>query len=575
MSDSIAMKAAPAVETSNPPYEKEEAISRHDLSAEELTTLDSFDTISSTASGGYSAVFKDGVVEFYGIHRANIGALLSMEPETAQGIKATILSIASSSKISPPTLAVRLRSFNRAVTLSKVNKITRDLYPRLIKNLSNSDVNAIALFLIHWHKLGYAGVDDATIDVVNLEQRSWTIYQKRITSGDPTQGWYTQQEYDDLVQTYWDDYEAGRKSLVNTVVLLLNAQYGRRGLQYAHLKVCDFQEEGETDGVSGKRVEFPGVKDKGSDQWFRGSKSEVHPMGDDLWSLCQTQISESVEAFESHFGRTLPSEERLQLPFLQIGQRHHKRSMTRRAKSVQANSTLLEQLDTPIWHMSGSSIAQMCQRAYGTLVFSHVTGEPIYEFAYRMRYTRARQLARLGVSRKVLSYWLGHESLKSIDHYYDDPAEDARKLNDDIKPILSPLAQAFAGTLRDSEAHASRGGDPSTRVELDGRKAVGSCGSDFCTASVPIPCYRCSKFEPWVDGPHEEVLLRLYERQEEENNIHIPSSARSILRPLQLTKDIDAVKLVIRLCDARKAELAAKAVVNAGADFHDDVDDDH
>ena len=50
--------------------------------------------------------------------------------------------------------------------------------------------------------------------------------------------------------------------------------------------------------------------------------------------------------------------------------------------------------------------------------------------------------------------------------------------------------------------------------------------------------------------------LRLIERQEEENNIHIPSKARRMLVPLQLDKDIAAVKLVIKLCDVRKQELA-------------------
>lgn len=553
-------------------HETEESVFRSALSAEELRALDAFDTMGTSPRSGYSIKFFDDKIELYGVHRVNAKALLSMAPVTVLGFKSTVLSIASSTNVSPPTLAARLRTFNRAVTISKIDKITVDTFPRLIKSLSDNDINAISLLLTHWHKLGYSGIDDATIDVVKLEQRTYPTHQKRITSGDPTQGWYTDQEYDDLVQTYWKEYENGEKSLTATVILLLNAQFGHRGLQYAHLKICDFQWNGETDGVSGKRVEFPGVKDKGSDQWFRGSKSEVHPIGDDLWALCQLQINESIAAFEDHFGRTLTQDERKQLPFLHVGQRYHKTRMNKRAKSAPTGTSLLEQLETPIWHMSGGSISQICARHYGTKVISPVTGEPIYEFAYRMRYTRARQLARLGVSRKVLSYWLGHESAKSIESYYDDPAEDARQLDEDIKPILAPLSQAFAGTLRDSERDATRGHDPSTRVELDGRKGVGSCGADSCTASVPIPCYRCSKFEPWVDGPHEEVLIRLYERQKEENNIFIPSSARKILRPLQLTKDINAVKLVIRLCDARKAELAAAAF--ADSETAEKIDDE-
>ncbi|MGY1917421.1 hypothetical protein ACW9IF_00695 [Pseudomonas tolaasii] len=212
-----------------------------------------------------------------------------------------------------------------------------------------------------------------------------------------------------------------------------------------------------------------------------------------------------------------------------------------------------------IWHKSASSISQILLRKDGSPVISERTGELLHEFAYRMRHTRARQLARLGVPRKVLQYWMGHESPISLDSYYDDPAERARPLNNDVGTLLAPLAQAFSGVIRDDESHAIRGDDPTSRIELDGRKGVGTCGeSGFCSASVPIPCYRCSKFQPWVYGPHKEVLIRLIDRQEEENNIHLPSKSRRMLAPLQLDKEIRAVKTVIALCEKRKAELEEK-----------------
>ncbi|MNY64173.1 hypothetical protein D3C86_2012450 [compost metagenome] len=51
----------------------------------------------------------------------------------------------------------------------------------------------------------------------------------------------------------------------------------------------------------------------------------------------------------------------------------------------------------------------------------------------------------------------------------------------------------------------------------------------------------------------------MIERQEEENNIHLPSKGRRILVPLQLDKDIAAVKLVIKLCDDRRRKLNSDA----------------
>ncbi len=123
---------------------------------------------------------------------------------------------------------------------------------------------------------------------------------------------------------------------------------------------------------------------------------------------------------------------------------------------------------------------------------------------------------------------------------------------------MAPLAQAFQGILRDSEADAERGNDPNSRIELDGMEelGVGTCGEHgFCSASVPLPCYRCTKFQPWVYGPHHEVLNRLLERQKLENDVPIPGQHRRLLVPVQLDKDIQAVRAVIALCEARKTVL--------------------
>jgi integrase len=421
-----------------------------------------------------------------------------------------------------------------------------------VKQVSIETNHAFTSILNVWYRLGYPGIDAATIDVVNALKAPSSQGRSRITSDDATKGWYTAQEYEDLIDTYWLDYESESVSLRDTSALLLLGQYGKRGIQLANLKVCDFMSCGETDGLSGKRIAFPGAKDRGAEKWFRGSKFEVHPLGDDLWNLSMLQIDSTVSFHEKYFGRPLNDAERNELPFLQTSLIRLRERKIKTFKTVQSSAML---------HFSPQGISSLLKRLQGTKVISHRTGEPVREFAYRMRYTRARQLARLGVPRTTLQYWLGHAGNTSVDHYYDDPAEDARLLDIEMQVILAPLAQAFYGTLRDKESDAVRGDDPSSRIELDGRYNVGTCGDHgFCSASVPIPCYRCAKFQPWVDAPHEEVLLRLIERQEEENNIHLPSKSRRILVPLQLDKDIAAVRLVIKLCDARKQELKSTAV---------------
>ena len=187
------------------------------------------------------------------------------------------------------------------------------------------------------------------------------------------------------------------------------------------------------------------------------------------------------------------------------------------------------------------------------------TGQTMVVNAVRMRHTRARQLARKGVPKHLLSHWLGHISEVSIHAYYNDPAEEARKIDEAMSPLLTPLAMAFAGTLIDSEDQAKRANDPASKLEFDYEgelKTVGRCGKhSFCaTTSVPIPCYRCMHFEPLVDAPHQEVLEALIQRMAAEEQILKIGSPRNLLIPIDLSADIRAVKNCISRCSFHKAK---------------------
>lgn len=525
---------------------------RERLSPDDLKLLDEFNRNKTQGSEVYSIEFTDSKIIIAENLQTDITCILKMDNQTVSGFKSTVEAIAQSGSRGPVTLRSNISTLEKALREVPTTSFTPESYQNLIKNKKDSLANTLHSLFNAWFRLGYTGMSSETIDTVNFLKRPSARPHARITSENPSKGWYTTEEYDDLIDTYWSDFESGKISLRNTTALLLNGQYGRRGVQMASLKVSDFQCEGETDGVSGKRVSFPGAKDRGAEEWFRGSKFETHSMGDDLWDLCQLQIADTISAYETFFQCELTSSERDQLPFFQKNPKKSNLADKPRFKPVPDNDSSSSYL-----HLGSTGISDLLKRERGTPVISQRTGQPVYEFAYRMRYTRARQLARLGVPRMTLQYWLGHENERSLEHYYNDPAEDARLLNEEMQVILAPLAQAFSGSIRDKETDATRGKDPSSRIELDGRHSVGSCGEHgYCSASVPVPCYRCSKFEPWVDAPHDEVLIRLIERQEEENNIRMPSKARRMLVPLQLDKDIAAVKLVIKLCDARKQELA-------------------
>lgn len=295
---------------------------------------------------------------------------------------------------------------------------------------------------------------------------------------------------------------------------------------------------------------------------FRDSKSEHHPLPEHLWNLFEIQRNEVQDLFKLKLGIHLSDSETEKLPIFTTSLRI-KQAVTKLTGHYRIDWRA--QLDHQLFHLKPACVSRtLAWRPNGRRdidpPLSHRTGKPIVVSAVRFRHTRARQLARKGVPLHVLSYWLGHTSENTLQAYYNDPAEDARKLDEAMAPALLPLAMAFAGNLIDNQEHASRYNDPTSRLEFakDGElKNVGNCGKQsFCTTtSVPIPCYRCRHFEPLITAPHQEVLEALRNRQEDEDQALRIGGAKNLLVPIDLSADILAVQTCINRCNARKIEL--------------------
>ena len=151
----------------------------------------------------------------------------------------------------------------------------------------------------------------------------------------------------------------------------------------------------------------------------------------------------------------------------------------------------------------------------------------------------------------VIAELLDHSDNQNAGVYIENIPEHVENLDKAVGHQMAHYAQAFAGVLVDSENAAKRGDDFNSRVKAGG-DGIGTCGSyGFCGASVPIPCYTCMHFQPWLDGPHESVYedliserLRLFDVTGDKQIAAV--NDRSIL----------AVADVIQRCRARKEELS-------------------
>ena len=203
---------------------------------------------------------------------------------------------------------------------------------------------------------------------------------------------------------------------------------------------------------------------------------------------------------------------------------------------------------------SNSDMTARIGRAAMPPPISHRTNVEIVINATRHRHTGIFRLARRGVSKAHLTYVMGHKDPRSLDAYYKDPAEEARILDEAMRDVLVEVQMAFTGKLLgpNEKLNVIKNNPDSILEHSSGFKLhpVGSCGKhSFCsTQTIPIPCYRCNNFQPFVDANHQEVLDALLIRQKQENEVIHLSSSKNLLNPVDLSSDIACVLSVIAQC---------------------------
>lgn len=137
---------------------------------------------------------------------------------------------------------------------------------------------------------------------------------------------------------------------------------------------------------------------------------------------------------------------------------------------------------------------------------------PISMNPRRFRYTFGTRMAEEGCSKAVIADRLGHADLQNVDVYFEASPAIVENIDRAMAAGLAPIAHAFCGRTIDGEHQASQKGAPGSRI-IDFRSSanpLGSCGKgSSCGLTKPVACYTCFRFEPWVDGPHEESLDRL------------------------------------------------------------------
>lgn len=404
-------------------------------------------------------------------------------------------------------------------------------------------------FLVAWHDYGFEGVSKEVVELL----QDWRIRGNEkgaaVASGCPETGPLTDLEMAALMD--WANTAVVRKIIefedyAYLLTLMLTA---RRPVQIAALRGRDLVQEGEKSAPS-YRLNIPRAKQRG--QVFRGAFRTLAIL-EDLYLVLQRQHHQSVALISEAIGQSLEPALAGEVPIF-----INRRGLNEIGRAEELKSRLMGRAPD-LLHAKTAALGDALQRcARASTARSERTGDFIRLSASRFRHTRGTKLRREGFSAFVIAELLDHSDVQNVKVYTENTAQEAVVINELVGAQLAPFAQACLGTLVRSEREAIRGDDPRSRVPNERQRGVGTCGNYGFCASGFRACYTCYHFQPWVDGPHEEVLADLYAEKERTrvagcSEVVVNANDQLIL----------AVEHCVSMCNDVKAQMGDVALLEA------------
>ena len=503
-----------------------------------------------------------------------------VESSLLEGLNGTLCVMAGKQSASSfNIISAVLRHYQRAIYPDGLIKgwTARDLRNYRVKLVSDFGheeyLVKLRSFLKLWKVLRYPGVSEDVAKSLKEMSLKGVKTGRAVRTQDPEEGPLTQEELHNLTLDVYRAAEEGRIGIEGLSLVVFHIITGRRPTQSAALKCLDVDrsrradpEPGQQNGEQLLLLHVPRAKQRG--HAFRETRRSVHliqvyfALFEAQKNLVQDEMRRALDKHGFHL-QPLDLEHLLaQLPLYPHWAGIHE-TLVDAAKLLTQNHshamlTLRLQADGQFWHLTGSQIAtrlQQVAKAAGTLSRE---GKPLTFGGTRLRYTKGTDLGRQGVGLAALAWLMDHSTLSSAGIYIDNLPEHAAEVSKAMAGslVINRVASWFRGEVTDLEANAIGGDDPGhSRIHYKGEGAA-TCGiRKQCGMGdgIPLACYTCDRFQPWIDGPHETVLNDL----EQERNLACKTLGADHPVTKRRDKTIAAVIIVIQRCDARKRELAA------------------
>jgi len=483
---------------------------------------------------GYKFDANDDVWRLDGSLTINLGRMRILDDETHYGLRKALCRYAE--ELSANTTDSMFTYFNMYCDYTgeqSINVTGLTNWRASLTSETEYRLGALKSFLFAWNEWGYPGIDNDAVEYLDELTLKGVVKGKAVKNICPYSGPFTQNELAALLEWASNEFTVGGISLKQYAYFMTLAFTGRRSRQIRSLRAVDLICREDQYGFD-YFVKFPRVKQQGIG--FRGAFRPLS-VNEDLYLILRNQSEASQAKVEDALGLKLPPSLRHEIPIFLAEDRISK------LQGIEDLVACLEETPDYLHMTKNAAMGILKHVAVKNTARSERTGDFINFTSRRFRYTKGTNLARRGITGVALAVALDHTDTQNIDVYTANTEEMADHIDEIMAPILAPLAQAFAGTLIDSERDALRANDPHSRVKNGKSHNVGNCGTySFCALGYRA-CYPCIHFQPWRDAPHEEVLQEvLAERKRQEELGISPNVIQSTDRLLL------AVQQVILLC---------------------------
>lgn len=429
--------------------------------------------------------------------------------------------------------SLMLASDSKLLTVATIQN-----YLASLNKESEYKLGYLRAFILDWHYRGNEGVSDDVVNFLNSIKLKGNLKGKAVSKSCPHSGAYNMNEQQAILEWSVNAFMDNKLNLEEYTWLLLNMYLGFRPIQFRAIAAGDLIKKTKNN-IESYSLNRPEAKQR--DANFREIQTEI-PIDEDLALLIQNQANASVKYIENHFNEKLTSD------LVNIVPVFLNKNNIQKLNSI--SDFINAQQNTPDFiFMNGISadvlmggISSKCQAKTERL-----DGEYIHLTSRRFRYTLGTNARRRGLSQYEIAKILGHSDIQNVKVYVENTSENVDLIDEAMTSVLAPLAQAFAGTLIDSEKDAIRANDPRSRIKSLNGSGLGNCGEFGFCASGGRQCYTCTKFQPWIHGQHKKVLQSVNEerkslRERGASEFVIQSTDRLVL----------AITQVIQLCEKAK-----------------------